>query len=189
MCRHRRCLLPTAALPTTAIVVCDLTRARAIQMGRGGHPLHLALGVRQIVPADIIYDMLAAYPEACTFADSAGKMPLHYAAEYNSCDPEVFEAILKLNPAAARHKNKWGQLPIHYATWRRAPPELIRVLHEAYPEGASMQDTLGRGLHGTPGLPAEPGILNASLGESGMKALQGMGETGTAAAAAAATGA
>ena len=72
-------------------------------------------------------------PEAALFPDRAGKLPLHYAAEYNSCEPEVFQAILEANPAAARHKNKWGQLPIHYATWRRAPPELIRMLHEAFP--------------------------------------------------------
>ena len=148
-------------------------------MGRGGHPLHLALGVRQVIPADIIYDMLAAYPEACQYADRAGKLPLHYAAEFNSCEPEAFQAILDAYPAAARHKNKWGQLPIHYATWRRAPPELIRMLHDAYPEGATMQDTLGRGLHGEPGLAAEPGILNASLDEGALKALQGMGDTAT----------
>jgi hypothetical protein len=146
-------------------------------MGRGGHPLHLALGVRQVIPADIIYDMLAAYPEACQFADRAGKLPLHYAAEFNSCDPEVFKAILEKYPDAARQTNKWGQLPIHYATWRRAPPEIIRMLHEAYPEGATMRDTLGRGLHGEPGLPAELGILNASLDEDALKALQGMGDT------------
>lgn len=140
-------------------------------MGRGGHPLHVALGARQVVAADIIYDMLTAYPEAALFADRAGKLPLHYAAEYNSCEPEVFQAILEANPAAARHKNKWGQLPIHYATWRRAPPEIIRMLHDAFPEGAGHQDTLGRGLHGEPGFPAEPQILNASLDGS---ALEGM---------------
>jgi hypothetical protein len=143
-------------------------------MGRGAHPLHVALGARQVVPADIIYDMLTAFPEATLFADSAGKMPLHYAAEYNSCELEVFQAILEANPAAACHKNKWGQLPIHYATWRRAPLELIRMLHNAYPDGAAHQDTLGRGLHGEPGFAANTEILSASLGGS---ALGGMGST------------
>lgn len=152
-------------------------RLHVLQMGRGGHPLHVALGARQVVPADIIYDMLAAYPEACQFADRAGKYPLHYAAEYNSCEPEVFRVILEAYPDAARQKNKWGQLPIHYATWRRAPPELIRMLHDAYPEGATLRDTLGCGLHGEPGLPAEPGILNKSLGEGALEALQSMGDT------------
>ena len=88
--------------------------------------------------------------------DWTGKTALHYAAEYNSCEPEVFTAVLEAHPEAARHKNKWGQLPIHYATWRRAPPEIIRQLHEAYPEGAELTDTLA-------GFSAEQTILNTSL--------------------------
>ena len=98
----------------------------------------------------------AALASSAAFADRAGKMPLHYAAEYNSCEPEVFTAVLEAHPEAARHKNKWGQLPIHYATWRRAPPEIIRQLHEAYPEGAELTDTLA-------GFSAEQTILNTSL--------------------------
>ena len=140
----------------TAMLISSHTAHQFDKMGRGGNPLHVALGARQVVPADIIYDLLEANPGAAAFADRAGKMPLHYAAEYNSCEPEVFTAVLEAHPDAARHKNKWGQLPIHYATWRRAPPEIIRQLHEAYPEGAELTDTLA-------GFSAEQTILNTSL--------------------------
>ena len=164
----------------TAMLISPHTAHQFDKMGRGGNPLHVALGARQVVPADIIYDLLEANPGAAAFADRAGKMrkivilsrfvslsvsliqkashiaALHYAAEYNSCEPEVFTAVLEAHPEAARHKNKWGQLPIHYATWRRAPPEIIRQLHEAYPEGAELTDTLA-------GFSAEQTILNTSL--------------------------
>ena len=154
--------------------------------GKHGLPLHLALGCRQVVPESICSDLLEAYPESARVADRAGKLPLHYVAEFNSCSVVVFKMLLDYYPEAASQPNKWGQvssqdlhcsahvvraeqslqgagshpmhtartvmrshrnaawaqLPIHYACWRRAPAEVISMLYDAYPEGATLTDTL-----------------------------------------------
>lgn len=126
----------------TAALVSPAKAREVDKMGFKGLPLHLALGNRQLVPEDIVNDLIEAYPESCKYKDEAGKLPLHYAAEFNSCSEAVFQAILEANPDAAMEPNKWGQLPIHYACWRRATPSIISMLYDAYPQGATMRDTL-----------------------------------------------
>lgn len=62
-----------------------------------------------------------AYPAGVKKQDHQGKLPLHYAAEFNSCDIEVFQLLLDEYPEGISIKNKWGQLPLHVACWRNAP--------------------------------------------------------------------
>eukprot|EP01051_Picozoa_sp_SAG22_P021059 SAG22_NODE_4498_length_1250_cov_16.166811_1_plen_100_part_00 len=75
--------------------------------------------------------------------DHQGKLPLHYAAEFNSCDIEAFHLLLEGYPEGINVKNKWGQLPLHTACWRNAPDEVIELLYSKSPPGAAeMTDTL-----------------------------------------------
>lgn len=50
--------------------------------------------------------------------------------------------LLDEYPEGISVKNKWGQTPLHTATWRNAPEEIIELLYSKYPEAAEMTDTL-----------------------------------------------
>jgi hypothetical protein len=171
----------------TAQLISPETARKVDVQGQGGMALHLALGARQVVPEDICFDLLLANPEAAKYKDRAGKLPLHYAAEFNSCSPACFKAVLDAYPEGAHELNKWGacagssapvlcsaaaaaaaaagaggkqgahvrvcvwgawlcsvagQTPLHYATWRRASPDILQMLFDANPGAAAMRDTL-----------------------------------------------
>ena len=56
----------------------------------------------------------------------------------------VTDVLPKITHNAAREKDVEGRLPLHFATWNRAPLEVVDALLKAYPEGARNKDGGGR---------------------------------------------
>lgn len=68
--------------------------------------------------------------------NSAGELPLHYAAmDKEGVEPDVLDKLIEVNPDAVRYCNVQGSLPIHAACMVGAPSQYaLKTLINLYPE-------------------------------------------------------
>ena len=114
---------------------------------KGRTPLHSACHNRSAT-LNIIKHLIDVAPESVrSVTDGGSSMPLHYLCQNNKLDEETTMQILKLliekYPAAVRHANINGYLPIHLAAAWVISPEVSRVLIEAYPGSERISDVTG----------------------------------------------
>ena len=76
-----------------------------------------------------------------------GLHALHLAAEMNA--PEnVLMSIINADPGSLKSRDKFGHIPLHHAAEKGASLQVIKLLHEEYPEGiTSISDDKSLPLH------------------------------------------
>ena len=79
-------------------------------------------------------------PEALQKADNKGNLALHYTVCSN---PDVVKFVTQANVDALKVSNNYGYLPIHKACSLSADVEIIKILHENYPDGVRTQTSKG----------------------------------------------
>jgi ankyrin repeat protein len=107
----------------------------------GRLPLHSACGNKNTSLEDILR-IYAAYPEAILVGDIYGKLALHYAC-CGAASIEVINFLVKQNERALTVIDKERRLPLHYAHIYSSR-EVIRKIHNAYPDGHICDDMYGR---------------------------------------------
>ena len=79
-------------------------------------------------------------PASFKKADNKGNLALHHAV----CSaPEVIQFIIEANKLALQKPNNSGYLPIHIACRLSAKTNVIKTLHENYPEGIKVKTSKG----------------------------------------------
>jgi len=123
----------------------------------GTLPLHLACSYEASL--DTILALLEAYPDAAGKTDTTGHLPLHCAVQ-NNASVEVIRALVKSYPEGAavgtckfhtkdsvamreNHHHNNILIPLHYACTLGSSIDVIKILLEAYPDGAKNYDTKG----------------------------------------------
>lgn len=93
--------------------------------------------------AAVLEEMLHSRPGLARQCDSNGVTLLHWACYYRS-EPGVLEALLRVNPDAARRASQNdGCLPIHVAASWGCSVTIIALLFSAFPEAVSAADIWG----------------------------------------------
>ena len=110
-------------------------------------PLHCACKNKNVT-LDTIKLLIKAAPNSVRRVDNQGRTTLHMLCMNNKLDGETAKQVLKFlleqNPAAVRHADNKGLLPIHHASgW--SSPEFSRVLIEAYPGSERMGTSADKG--------------------------------------------
>lgn len=93
---------------------------------------------------DALVSRLARDPVAASARNARGESPLHVAlANDPSPSAALVRALLAADPAAARHPERGGMVPLHFAAGLGADVGAVEALLEAWPEGASARDARG----------------------------------------------
>jgi len=106
-------------------------------------PLHQACALQP--PADVVELLCQIYSLGLGIAEPTfDRLPLHVACQtMGSTSFEVIQILLDWNPEAAKHKDKFGRLPIHYACSHGASSDVVALLLQAFPASASVCDKNG----------------------------------------------
>ncbi len=112
----------------------------------GWSPLHFACG-NESVTLKIIQLLINAAPESVrSVSKNLGQMPLHSLCFEKGIDEAVSMEIAKLliekHPAAVRHADNYGRLPILLASMAKSL-EFCRLLIEAFPGSERISDVEG----------------------------------------------
>ena len=89
--------------------------------------------------------LIVAAPDSVRSVDRSGRTPLHYSCSRrdDAAAMQVLNLLINNHPAAVRHTDNYGNLPIHLASGWWRTPELLRVLVEAYPGSVSTPNDKG----------------------------------------------
>jgi len=68
-------------------------------------------------PLDIVIDLIESAPEAASFVDDHGWLPLHYACAKGVCE-EVLKVLIQNNPRAVSRQDKRQRTPLHFAFFK-----------------------------------------------------------------------
>ena len=86
-------------------------------------------------PADIIKCILSICPQAASVTNHRrmGKTPLHMLLDYNKSTHEEINAtsvylLLKAFPGAVRVRDRFGNIPLHYASYPESNPTAFQLL-------------------------------------------------------------
>ena len=78
-------------------------------------------------------------------------LPLHSGLAGNPDDynpggqvAEAVIAVLNAHPEAAKHRDKYGKTPLHYAVENAAPTKLVAAVRDAWPEAKQVLDRFGK---------------------------------------------
>ena len=66
--------------------------------------------------------------------DAKGRTPLHVAAENMDCNEEAMQAVIDVNPKAAKEENPKKRMPLHLAMRKKASEPVIKALLKAHPK-------------------------------------------------------
>jgi ankyrin repeat protein len=107
------------------------------------YPVHFAVRFANISAALVNY-LIELFPDSVNYTEDnihyqnlrneMGTFPLHMALE-NCCRHEVIVALLRASPIIASIRNPDIKLCLHFATWKQFPLDVVRSLHEAFPDG------------------------------------------------------
>tara|TARA_B110000208_G_scaffold96110_1_gene120397 strand:- start:1984 stop:2880 length:897 start_codon:yes stop_codon:yes gene_type:complete len=117
------------------IVLEAWPEAARVRNARGKLPIHFAA---HFCPAKFVLNLLRAYPEAARVPTQHGLLPLHFAAAHAA---STVEAMLAVEPRAARCAARSRDLPIHNALRSRAigaeqkanQARVVELLVDAFP--------------------------------------------------------
>ena len=127
--------------------------------GVGWSPLHSACNNKGVT-LNIIQILADSSPNSVRSVTINGDMPLHYLCSNTKLVDEataiqILNFLIEKYPAAVRHADDRGFLPIHFGSgWRS--PEFCRVLIELHPGSERVTTTNGR-------LPLHLACVNGSL--------------------------
>ena len=112
----------------------------------GNLPLHSALEVGDVMPADIIEEMLKLYPGACLVADRDHNYPVHCC--FHECKESLEKKammVIDAGPKALAEKSRKLKqyLLFHAVQSRRYSDQLVAKLANAYPKGCEVKDAEG----------------------------------------------
>mmetsp|Transcript_14421 Transcript_14421/g.23839 ORF Transcript_14421/g.23839 Transcript_14421/m.23839 type:complete len:1012 (+) Transcript_14421:52-3087(+) len=118
----------------------------------GQLPLHVLLQ-RCCAEPDMVFDLLAGYPQAVSSRDGHGLLPLHHACHVGVGDVEIIKTLIEKSPESIKTEVKMtdggkGPLPLHLALAHGAHHgaafekmnQVIEILLDAYPESAKIWD-------------------------------------------------
>ena len=120
-----------ASKPTTINFACG-TSCRALPI----HGALLAGSSGKYVPQHVLHALVSAFPDGLRTKDSQGRLPLLWAARYNS-SLRVLAYLLEEYPQGACVTSDDGALPLMLACLHGDSIEKVVLLLEAYPEAAS----------------------------------------------------
>ena len=120
-----------ASRPTTINFACG-TSCRALPI----HSALLASSSGKHVPHYVLMALTSANPDCLRTRDSAGRLPLHFAARYGASLP-ILTYLLAEYPQGACVASDDGALPLMLACLHGDSVEKIAILLETYPEAAS----------------------------------------------------
>jgi ankyrin repeat protein len=88
----------------------------------------------------IISKCIELYPESLSTADPEGYLPLHRLLQNVSSPSDAVLIMIEKYPAALRHRNDYGELPLHIECRHQCRSSIIRQFIELYPESLSIAD-------------------------------------------------
>mmetsp|Transcript_238 Transcript_238/g.395 ORF Transcript_238/g.395 Transcript_238/m.395 type:complete len:260 (-) Transcript_238:123-902(-) len=102
-----------------------------LKMGKHWQPAHY----------ELVHTMLQMFPESSQCADENGDLPLHIIAGCkNVSSPQLAQLVLSYNPKAIQTSNSNGMLPLHRAYAGGAPPAVLQMIYNAFPQAAQVID-------------------------------------------------
>lgn len=84
----------------------------------------------------IVEDIINSFPEAISTITHENCLPLHTAAQNTSLP--VVQLIYQRYPSAIQHTDTEGGLPLHHACCMNSNLEVVKFLHEAFPDAISI---------------------------------------------------
>ncbi|CAJ1936881.1 unnamed protein product [Cylindrotheca closterium] len=107
----------------------------------GRLPLHCAC----IFESDlnVIQHLIDFYPDGACQKDIYDKLPLHYLAAEDYCNPQAMQALIHAYPDGTRVRDGEGNLPLHLACRYPSGLQVIKALTDVYPAGAGEKDSNG----------------------------------------------
>ena len=125
--------------------VLEINRSLAKYSDHHGRlPLHLIVSNKEMQLAELLPNMLHAYPDGAKIPDFAQKLPLHYAASRSDMTLDLMVQILDAFPNALSAMDKEGNLPFHYSIANQSV-DIALTLINRYPECISIFD--GNGIY------------------------------------------
>ena len=140
---HSACQVQHVDVATIRLLLSLVPDTCAARNSDGKLPLHLAAANPTTAPQ--IFTLLhTVHPGGAAQTEHKnGSLPLHYACAFKA-PLETVQLLLKLHPAALRHRDKQSNLPLHLALLYRAPHDVIEFLLEAWPESIAQPDGKAR---------------------------------------------
>jgi ankyrin repeat protein len=124
-------------------------------------PLHKACVLQP--PAELVEQLLLAYPAGAMSHDQDAWLPLHCASFYGA-SVAVMAALLHANTKGSQQKDTEGRLALHYACLKGASTDVVTTLLNAYPKGSMSKDDEGRlPLHHACSKKSSDGVIEALL--------------------------
>lgn len=100
--------------------------------------------MREDADAEICKMLCKAYPQGPSTTNRSNSFPLHFAAKRRCPNSEILRILIRRNPSGASHINDFGMLPLHCICGSSTSVDGVRIIHEAFPQGAKVKDRQGR---------------------------------------------
>jgi len=75
-------------------------------------------------PLDVLMDLIESAPEAGSYIDDHGWLPLHYACAQGACE-EVLKVLIQNNPMAVSAKDNRLRTPLHFAFFKSGSENIV----------------------------------------------------------------
>eukprot|EP00533_Pseudo-nitzschia_delicatissima_P003249 CAMPEP_0116091464 /NCGR_PEP_ID=MMETSP0327-20121206/7520_1 /TAXON_ID=44447 /ORGANISM="Pseudo-nitzschia delicatissima, Strain B596" /LENGTH=866 /DNA_ID=CAMNT_0003582819 /DNA_START=130 /DNA_END=2730 /DNA_ORIENTATION=+ len=138
---------------TSKSKICNLLREHVGAASQpdnfGCLPLHLVAenGVAWDAQVKALYEGNPAAVRVRTGVKLSNRLPLHFAASNPNSDASMIGKLLEYNPLAASQADRKGKLPLHLACESGHSWEVVRLIHEAYPQAVTHAEQNKRGWH------------------------------------------
>ena len=124
----------------------------AAKQHNGSNNTPLRCGMEHQAPVGAVAAVLKAWPDAAKEVHpKSGMLPLHSGLAGNPDEyhpggqvAEAVIAVLNAHPEAAKHRDKFGKTPLHYAIENAAPAKLVAAVQDAWPEAKQVRDKSGK---------------------------------------------
>ena len=140
---HEACVTTAPASTVNAILCANLAAAKTRETSYRRLPLHCACRRRDsLADAEIVRNLINAYPAGCLVPDDLGRLPVHYALS-NGAPPHIIHMLIQANPKAARGVDNRGWTPLHVACSAGASVSVISALLHECPEAVVLHTKKG----------------------------------------------
>ena len=115
-----------------------------LSTGESWSRLPLYEACRLHAPVDVICELVRAYPDALTKAESIhNRLPLHVACIENLESGIITALLVEKSNTAKAIENKYSAIPLHFACSNGASVDVVLELLRSFPDGCKVADKDG----------------------------------------------
>jgi ankyrin repeat protein len=112
--------------------------------------LDIRIECKTLCRYSVLSQYFRRYPESLAIPDWSGYLPLHWVLTNTTSSISTALMMMEKYPAAVRHPNHYGNLPIHIECIYRCRPSILSKFIKLYPESLAKVDRRGlQPLHRT----------------------------------------